>query len=102
MHGHIILHLLKYLWKLLVWIEENLPDSKPLGLKLVLVGLAAISPIFLLSHFPNTSDAGILLTVLAAIAGSLVLLLGGYILFRRAVWYLQDKRSERISTLRLK
>jgi hypothetical protein len=102
MHGHIILHLLKDLWKLLVWIEENLPDSKPLGLKLVLVGLAAISPIVLLSRFPNTSDVGIVLTVLAAIAGSLVLLLGGYILFRRAVWYLQDKRSERIITFRLK
>jgi hypothetical protein len=102
MHGHIILHLLKYLWKLLVWMDENLPDNKALGWKLVVVGSAALSPIFVLSRFPDTSDYGIILAVLAAIAGGIVLILGGYILFRRAVWYLQDKRPERITTLRLK
>ena len=101
MHGHISRHLLNHIRKLLVWMDENLPDNKVLGWKLVVIGSAAISPIFLLSQFPNTSDYGIILAVLAAIAGGVVLNLGGYILFRRAVWYLQDKRPERITTLRL-
>ena len=88
--------------KLLKWIEEKLPDKPRLGLALfaagaVIVGLARN----LLSSVdlgPDAADLQLLWIVLGSGCG----VLGGYILFRRAVWMWQDRRAPRITTLRLK
>jgi hypothetical protein len=100
--GHAIPELLKQLFKLLLWVEEKLPDRLALGWKLLFIGLAALSPLFALMHFPNLDDLLVANIVLVATAGGLCLILGGYILLRHAIWHCQDRRSDRIISIRWK
>jgi hypothetical protein len=88
--------------KLLKWIEEKLPDKPRLGFTLLLIGAVIVG--LPLTFFPQEnlgSDATDLQSVWFFLGGTCGTL-GGYILFRRAVWMVQDKRAPRITTLRLK
>jgi hypothetical protein len=94
--------LIKAVLKLLKWIEEKLPDKPRLGFILILIGgvVVGLTPI-LLSREELGPDAADLRSVWFFLGGTCGVL-GGYILFRRAVWMWQDNRAPRITTLRLK
>ena len=88
--------------RLLKWIEEKLPDKPRLGFLLLALGAASVGLTLLL---PSEEDwrlevAGLIFT--GYLVGGTCGVLGGYILFRRAVWMWQDKRAPRITTLHLK
>ena len=99
---HLLLHLLQNIFKLLAWLDEKLPDSKVLGWKLVLAGLFALIPLLADDYFVKWGAKGEDFVIIASAVGAVCLILGGYILFRRAVWDSQDRRSSRITSLRLK
>ena len=87
--------------KLLKWIEEKLPDKPRLGFLLLVIGavIVGLAPLLL------SQDRGWDVDDFRAVwffLGSTCGVLGGYILFRRAVWMWQEKRAPRITTLRLK
>jgi hypothetical protein len=87
--------------KLLKWIEEKLPDKPRLGFTLLVIGGVIVG--LTLTLFPPEDlgpDVADLLSVWFFLGGTCGVL-GGYILFRRAVWMVQDKRAPRITTLRL-
>jgi hypothetical protein len=87
--------------RLLKWIEEKLPDKPRLGLALLVVGAFIVG---LARNLLSPEDLGpdaVDLQSLWIVLGSASSVLGGYILFRRAVWIWQDKRAPRITTLHL-
>jgi len=88
--------------KLLKWIEEKLPDKPGLGSTLLAIGAVFVGlaqTLFLQENLgPGAADLQSVGFFLGGTCGAL----GGYILFRRAVWMVQDKRAPRITTLRLK
>jgi hypothetical protein len=99
---HLLSHLLQHIFKLLAWADENLPDSNPLGWKLMFIGLAVAPSYFALRYFPNPSDDAIVLVTLLAFSGCLCAVAGAYVLFRRLVYRWQDRRPERIISMKWK
>jgi len=97
MSAHLIIHALRGL----AWVGEHFPDDPRLANKL----LAGGSSLFLTLLIPTTSADWyllvIVLQVLSAIAGSICLLLGVFVYFRRAVWAWQDKRGSGIVEMKL-
>ena len=87
---------------LLKLIHEKLPDKPRLGFTLFLVGAIFLGA----THFlPYAQDWRIGVAVLifsVFLVGGACCLLGGYILFRRAIWMWQDRRTPRTTNLRWK
>jgi hypothetical protein len=88
--------------RLLKWIEEKLPDKPRLGFTLLVIGAVIVGlarTLFSQEDLgPGAADLQSVWFFLGGTCGAL----GGYILFRRAVWMVQDRRAPRITTLRLK
>ena len=99
---HLLVHLIQHFFKLLLWFDDNLPDSKPLGWKLIFIGLTIASPYFWLRYIPNPNDLAIELAPSWAFLGCACSIVGVYILFRRGVWRWQDRRPERIISMKWK
>ena len=99
---HLFLELLKAILKGLAWLGENFPDNPRLGRKLLLVGGALVSTIFVPNTSPELGDLILLLQILCVIAGGPCLILGSFVFFRRWVWRRQDKRAPVIMSLGLK
>jgi hypothetical protein len=88
--------------RLLKWIEEKLPDKPRLGFTLLVIGSLIVGlTLKLLSQEDLGPDAADLRSVWFFLGGTCGIL-GAHILFRRAVWMVQDKRAPRIISLRLK
>jgi len=87
--------------KLLKWIEEKLPDKPRLGFLLLVIGAVIVGLTPLLLSQDRGSDVDDFRAVWFFLGGTCGVL-GGYILFRRAVWMWQEKRAPRITTLHLK
>ena len=93
--------LIKAILRLLKWIEEKLPDKPRLGFTLLVVGTLIVGlTLMLLSQEDLEPDVADLRSVWFFLGGTCGVL-GGYILFRRAVWIWQDKRAPRITALRV-
>ena len=99
MHAY---HLLRALLKLLLWVEDKLPDDPGLGLKLLLAGAILFLPLPVPGHFAKWGFGGDVLLLNATIAGGVCSTLGSYILFRHGIWKWQDRRASRTISLRLK
>jgi len=94
--------LIKASLKLLKWIEEKLPDRPRLGFALLVIGAVIVGlTLMLFSQEGLGPDAADLRSVWFFLGGTCGVL-GGYTLFRGAVWTWQDKHAPRITTLRLK
>jgi hypothetical protein len=99
---HIFELLLHHIPKLLVIMEERLPDRPRLGVQLVLLGLAICAPVLAIDFSRRWGLAGDLVVVVLAMGGSISLFLGAYILLRRGVLTLQDRRASRMISVRWK
>jgi hypothetical protein len=98
MSAHIVIELLKGL----AWLGENLPDNPRHGRKLLLGGGILLCAYFVPERPEEWADAILILKVLSEIAGSVCIILGAFIFFRRWVWRRQEKRPPIITTLGLK
>ena len=88
--------------RLLKWIEEKLPDKPRLGFLILAIGVASVGLTLLLPSEEDWRLGFAALIFTGYLVGGTCGVLGGYILFRRAVWMWQDKRAPRITTLHLK
>jgi hypothetical protein len=88
--------------RLLKWIEEKLPDKPGLGFTLLVTGAVFVGLARTLFSQQNLGPGAANLQSVAFFLGGTCGAPGGYILFRRAVWMVQDKLAPRITTLRLK
>lgn len=102
MADHLFFELLKAIIKGLAWLGENFPDDPRLGRKLLVIGGALVSLIFVPSTSPELGDLIVLLQVLCVIGGGSCLILGSFVFFRRWVWRRQDKRAPVIMSVGLK
>jgi hypothetical protein len=98
MSVHIVIELVKGL----AWLGENLPDNPRLGRKLLLGGGMLLCAFFVPERPEEWADAILIVKVLSEIAGSVCLILGGFIFFRRWVWRRQEKRPPIITSIRWK
>jgi len=93
--------LIKATLKLLKWIEKKLSDKPGLGFAVVVIGAYIVGlTLMLFSQKVLRPDAADLKSVWFFLGGGCGVL-GGYILFRRAVWMWPDKRAPRITILPL-
>ena len=90
------------LLKGLAWLGENFPDSPRLGGGLLLVGGLLLSALFVPVGTEESADLTLVLKDLSVIAGSVCVILGGFIFFRRWVWRRQEKRPPTITMLKWK
>jgi len=88
--------------RLLKWIEEKLPDNPRLGFTLLMIGAVIVGLARMLLTQENLGPGAADLQSVWFFLGGTCGVLGGYILFRRGVWMVQDKRAPRITSLRLK
>ena len=98
MSAQIFIELLKGL----AWLGENFPDNPRLGRGLLLVGGLLLCTFFVPVGTEESADLILVLKGLSVIAGSVCVILGAFIFFRRWVWGRQDKRPPTITTLKWK
>ncbi len=92
-------HLLIHLIKLLVWAGEHMPDDPRVGWKCIGSGSVLAAVVFLPQRFTEEQPGLFAMQVISVVAGTVLLLFGLFVFFRRAVWKLQDKRAKRTISL---
>lgn len=96
-----VFEVLKGILKVLAWIGENLPDNPRLARWLILIGILSGGALFLPT---DATDVGMFLSmiqVLCVTAGSICMVLGLFVFFRRTVWRRQEKLEPRVLSLDL-
>lgn len=91
---HAIIESVKHLEE----IEQSIPDNFRVASILSAVGAAVIAAAILVRIPPESGIE----PAAPVVIGSLLLFVGAFILLRRAVWKLQDKRAPRITSLHLR
>jgi hypothetical protein len=86
----------------LAWLGENFPDNPRLGRRLLLGGTILVSSVFLPENPQDPDDPFLVVKVFCIIAGTVCLVLGTFVFFRRWVWRRQEKRAPVITSLKLK
>jgi len=98
MSPYLFIHILRGL----AGLAENFPDNPRLGRRLLLGGGVLVCTIFVPDTSPDWGDLILILKSLSGIAGSVCVVLGAFVFFRRWVWRRQEKRTPVITSLRLK